>query len=712
MAGNLGTLTLDLIARIGGFTQPLDQAQRHAQQRARAINAALSSIGAGVSVAGIVAFAKSGIDALDNLNDLSLKTGVAVETLSGFSLAAKQSGTDLESLGGALNKLSINIAKNREEFAALGISAKNPADAFLQFADVFNSLSNEQDKAAFGAKALGKSYADLAPLLSLGSEELHRVVEEGQAASGATAALAKEADAFNDTLEVFKARLSGVAIILGGSFASAINNLVDNISAATSQGNVLIGVINGIGNALAHKQILGGVAGELQTVNESIDHTQKKINALQNNNAITGLIDDIVGNDITVEKNKLDALFKKQEQLANSLKAQTSIIPKQPGATPEGVKKLIGVGGDQEKKIKAASAARTQSMSDEQRAAEQLQHSYDSMLDSLTKELALHNDNSEEAKLHYEIVAGSLKGISPLQSQNLENLAKENDALALRDVQIQRAADNFRDFYELQKENSKIIQGGNIQDTFGDQISAVRDLLDKGIINEDAAKEEFDRLGQAFNDDFIAPAKEGTDQLSVFAEQAARNMQDAFADFLFDPFDQSLDSLADNFATTLRRMAANYLSSQLFDLLKSSVSGAGTGIGGSIFTSLFSGIAGLFGGGSQAASDAAFLASAKGNVFAGGNVIPFATGGVVNAPTFFPLSSGKTGLMGEAGPEAIIPLARGADGKLGIKGGFGGGQNVNITVNVQGGSAPDVRRSAAQGAREAMGFLSGAQRYG
>jgi lambda family phage tail tape measure protein len=63
-----------------------------------------------------------------------------------------------------------------------------------------------------------------------------------------------------------------------------------------------------------------------------------------------------------------------------------------------------------------------------------------------------------------------------------------------------------------------------------------------------------------------------------------------------------------------------------------------------------------------------------GDVFDAGNVIPFAGGGIVDRPTFFPMAKG-TGLMGEAGPEAIIPLARKSDGSLGIK---GGGQVINL----------------------------------
>jgi len=75
-----------------------------------------------------------------------------------------------------------------------------------------------------------------------------------------------------------------------------------------------------------------------------------------------------------------------------------------------------------------------------------------------------------------------------------------------------------------------------------------------------------------------------------------------------------------------------------------------------------------------------FALSANGNVFAQNGIQRFARGGVVSQPTVFPFANG-VGLMGEAGPEAIMPLKRGRDGKLGVSG--GGGVNVgtiNITV--------------------------------
>ncbi|MCZ8079102.1 MAG: hypothetical protein O9289_06080 [Rhodobacteraceae bacterium] len=86
--------------------------------------------------------------------------------------------------------------------------------------------------------------------------------------------------------------------------------------------------------------------------------------------------------------------------------------------------------------------------------------------------------------------------------------------------------------------------------------------------------------------------------------------------------------------------------------------------------------------------------SAMGNVIGGGRLQAFAAGGVVNGPTMFPMRGG-TGLMGEAGPEAIMPLTR-VNGKLGVQasGGSGGPRTVVQVINQGGG---EVRQERQQG---------------
>ena len=107
-----------------------------------------------------------------------------------------------------------------------------------------------------------------------------------------------------------------------------------------------------------------------------------------------------------------------------------------------------------------------------------------------------------------------------------------------------------------------------------------------------------------------------------------------------------------------------------------------------------SGITGLVKSALSATVSSGSEAFARGGVIAGGHVQPFAAGGVVAAPTYFPMRGGL-GLMGEAGPEAILPLKRGSDGRLGVAAG-GAERPVAVTVNI---ATPDIegfRRSEAQ----------------
>ena len=99
---------------------------------------------------------------------------------------------------------------------------------------------------------------------------------------------------------------------------------------------------------------------------------------------------------------------------------------------------------------------------------------------------------------------------------------------------------------------------------------------------------------------------------------------------------------------------------------------------------------GLFGGGGG-------LKAADGAVLDRMGVVPFARGGVVDRPVLFPFARG-VGLMGEAGPEAIMPLRRTRDGRLGVE--ANGGGAVSVTVNI---TSPDAEGWLARQIRHSDG---------
>lgn len=88
------------------------------------------------------------------------------------------------------------------------------------------------------------------------------------------------------------------------------------------------------------------------------------------------------------------------------------------------------------------------------------------------------------------------------------------------------------------------------------------------------------------------------------------------------------------------------------------------------------------------------LPFAKGGIIPQGTPVPFASGGVIASPITFPLASGGLGVAGEKGPEAIVPLQRGPDGRLGVVAAGGGGQQ--ITINISTPDAASFSRSQTQ----------------
>lgn len=120
-------------------------------------------------------------------------------------------------------------------------------------------------------------------------------------------------------------------------------------------------------------------------------------------------------------------------------------------------------------------------------------------------------------------------------------------------------------------------------------------------------------------------------------------------------------------------------------MIEASLNSAIKPITDGIASTITGGLGGLLGG---------VLPFQDGSAFASGRVSAFAKGGVVSGATTFPMRGG-IGLMGEAGPEAIMPLSRGTDGALGVKA-AGGGQNVTVNMNVSTPDAASFSRSRSQ----------------
>lgn len=224
---------------------------------------------------------KGSIDALDNLNDLSKKTGVSVEDLSGLQLAAKQSGSDLESMASSINKLSIAMGKDPDRFRRLGVTAKEPLEAFKQFADVFSRVENQQLRAALGADALGKKWEGAAPALAEGGKKIGEMVERGRALSGATQEMTNRADEFNDKLAEMEAVLGKAKLQLAGEMLPALTDVTKAVTLAYEESGKLQAVWVALGalGAFAFTDEFSSATVKIKNLNEELGnlYTSRKI---------------------------------------------------------------------------------------------------------------------------------------------------------------------------------------------------------------------------------------------------------------------------------------------------------------------------------------------------------------------------------------------------------------------------------------------------
>ena len=208
------------------------------------------------------------------------------------------------------------------------------------------------------------------------------------------------------------------------------------------------------------------------------------------------------------------------------------------------------------------------------------------------------------------------------------------------------------------------------------------------------------------------------DKSKSFAQQfgeGIKSMGDLtgnLANVAVSAFSRMGDTLAE-FVMTGKANFADFAKSLLSDLTKvfmrfalfNAIAGIFPGMGKFLGVAGNGAVIGGKGGPPTTMPDSVSLMAANGMAFAKNKIVPYAKGGIVSRPTLFQYAnggSGRFGLMGEAGPEAIMPLRRGPNGKLGVEA-SGGVGNVVVNVDAQGTSVQGNQPNA-----KALGSAIGA----
>lgn len=672
---SLAKLSIDLEARLAGLQEGMDKAALLAQRNAERIEASFDGIKQSAAALGTVlagAFAgfslgnmvKTAIDAADHLNDLSKATGIAVETLGGIGFAASQAGTDLDGAAAALGKLNLAIAKagagDRDlagVFQSMGVAIRDAEGrmrtADQVFADVatrFAGYADGPNKAALANALFGKSYQSILPLLADGGAALQDNIAYYERFAGVTTEVAKAADEFNDTL--------GRLGVLTGSFGR-------NLAAG------LLPTLQAIGDELLRSKEAGGqfaIAGEL------LSEAFKAITVLGANvlfvlagvgrelGAIAAQAAAAVRGDWAGFSAISDAVRADGERARAELEKferrvlQSAQINLGPGSSARaGAAAALG---DAPGIGAAASDKRTA-----QRKADQKALLVDRQEAFRAAELAIQQSVEEALR------AGQLRDIERERADALAVITERQQQLNALLAATPTA--------QLEEQRQAML--------------LLADAFERGAITAEQFTEAAStRLGS------IAPEnKAKLDELAVFANQAARNIQDALGDTLEATLAGNFENIGEMWKRLLIRMASEAVAAQIGKELFGDFGKTGN-IGGSI--------------GDLLKYLPALFASAQGNAFAGGTHA-FAAGGILGPygglltrPTIFPMANGGIGIGGEAGTEAVMPLKRGRDGKLGVASqGVGRGVAINYApvINIDARSdQAQVAQLVAAGVRE------------
>lgn len=287
---SLGTLTVDLIARVHDFVAGMDKAERASAKTAQKITddfdrmkksagmwgkniAGVMALGATAVLAGATAaagaftvYSRSVLDEMDELSKASQKVGMSTEAFSALNYAASLADVETDALVKTLGKLTKaqadaaqGGAKMTEVFNTLGIDAVDPVtgkmrdsiDVLKDFADVFVANQGSPEVMALGLQLFGKSFQDLVPLLLGGAEGINEVMEAADRLGiTLTTAQGQAAEAFNDSLTSLSMVTRALAYDLLGELVPAITQNIIELGNWIGEGDRMQVVLDGIRTAI------------------------------------------------------------------------------------------------------------------------------------------------------------------------------------------------------------------------------------------------------------------------------------------------------------------------------------------------------------------------------------------------------------------------------------------------------------------------------
>lgn len=301
---SLGTLTIDMIAKTGGFTQGMSRAERAADKSSRAIEARMRKLGKAIdaslavaAAAATAAFAaitvgvSNALQRMDALSKTSQKIGIATDSLSKLAYAAQLSDVSFEALEGSLSRLAKSqdaaaqgSKQQLEIFRALGVEFQRQdgtlrsTEAVLNdVADAIARLPDGANKTAAAMALFGKSGAQLIPLLNGGSDSIRAAGDELERLGGVvTPEAAKQAEQFNDDVTRLKTALDGLWISLATDLLPDMVKFTEELVDATKNGAGLRTVMDGL------KEGIRGVAMVAQIAVDTVQGLTLKLVGLYN----------------------------------------------------------------------------------------------------------------------------------------------------------------------------------------------------------------------------------------------------------------------------------------------------------------------------------------------------------------------------------------------------------------------------------------------